>query len=93
MHSNTPLLMADHISNGWWAWPLSGRLRLGGAPGALSFAGATRPCVSRACTSRRVPLAGLRCAISPGPRLTLFRPVSRPVCGFGVSGSASLCVA
>jgi hypothetical protein len=23
----------------------------------------------------------------------LFRPVSRPVCGFGVSGSASLCVA
>jgi hypothetical protein len=27
------------------------------------------------------------------PRLRLFRPVSRPVCGFGVSGSASLCVA
>jgi hypothetical protein len=43
--------------------------------------------------SRCVPLAGLQCAVSPGPRLRLFRPVSRPVCGFGVSGSASLCVA
>jgi hypothetical protein len=60
---------------------------------ALPFAGATRPCVGRARTSRRVPPAGLRCAVSPGPRLRLFRPVSRPVCGFGVSGSASLCVA
>jgi hypothetical protein len=27
------------------------------------------------------------------PPRRLFRPVSRPVCGFGVSGSASLCVA
>jgi hypothetical protein len=43
-------------------------------------------------TSRRVPPAD--CAVSAGPRLKLFRPVSRPVCGFGVSGSASLrCVA
>jgi hypothetical protein len=42
---------------------------------------------------RHVPLAGLRCAVSPGPRLRLFRPVSRLVCGFGVFGSASLCVA
>jgi hypothetical protein len=33
------------------------------------------------------------CAVSPSPRLRLFKPVSRPVCGFGVSGSASLCVA
>jgi hypothetical protein len=33
-------------------------------------------------TSRRVPPAGLRCAVSPSPRLRLFRPVSRPVCGF-----------
>jgi hypothetical protein len=41
----------------------------------------------------RVPPAGLRCAVSPSPRLRLFRPVSCPVCGFGVSGSASLCVA
>jgi hypothetical protein len=49
--------------------------------------------VGRARTSRRVPLAGLRCAVSPGPRPKLFRPVSRPMCGFGVSGSASLCVA
>jgi hypothetical protein len=31
--------------------------------------------------------------ICSSPRLRLFRPVSRPVCGFGVSGSASLCVA
>jgi hypothetical protein len=60
---------------------------------ALPFAGATRPCVGRARTSRRVPPAGLRCTVSPSPRLRLFRPVSRPVCGFGVSGSASLCVA
>jgi hypothetical protein len=35
----------------------------------------------------------LRCAVSPSPWLRMFRPVSRPVCGFGVSGSASLCVA
>jgi hypothetical protein len=60
---------------------------------ALPFAVATRPCVGRARTSRRVPPAGLRCAGSPSPRLRLFRPVSCPVCGFGVSGSASLCVA
>jgi hypothetical protein len=60
---------------------------------ALPFAGATRPCVGRARTSRRVPPARLRCAVSPSPRLRLFRPVSRPVCGFEVSGSASLCVA
>jgi hypothetical protein len=51
---------------------------------ALPFAGATRPCVGRARTSQRVPLAGPRCAVSPGPRLRLFRPVSRPVCVFGV---------
>jgi hypothetical protein len=50
---------------------------------ALPFAGATRPCVGRARTSRRVPLAGPRCAVSPDPRRGLFRPVSRPVCGFG----------
>jgi hypothetical protein len=36
---------------------------------ALPFAGATRPCVGRARTSRRVPPAGLRCAVSPSPRL------------------------
>jgi hypothetical protein len=60
---------------------------------ALPFAGATRPCVVRARTSRRVPLAGPRCAFSPGPRLRLFRPVPRPVFEFGVVGSASLCVA
>jgi hypothetical protein len=59
---------------------------------ALPLAGATHPYVGRARTSRRVPLAGLRCAVSPGPRLRLFRPVPRPVCGFGVFGSASLCV-
>jgi hypothetical protein len=47
----------------------------------------------RARTSRRVPPAGLRCAASPSPRLRLFRLVSCPVCGFGASGSASLCVA
>jgi hypothetical protein len=41
----------------------------------------------------RVPLAGPRCAVSPSPRLRFFRLVSRPVCGFGVFGSASLCVA
>jgi hypothetical protein len=50
---------------------------------ALPFAGATRPCAGRARTSRRVRLAGLQCAISPGPRLRLFRSVSRPVCGLG----------
>jgi hypothetical protein len=71
--------------------PPSSRGRLGSL--ALPFAGATRPCVARARTSRRVPPAGLRCAVSPSPRLQLFRPVSRPVRGFGVSGSASLCVA
>jgi hypothetical protein len=49
--------------------------------------------VGRARTSRRVPPAGLRCAVSPGSRLRLLRPVSRPVCGFAVSGSASLRVA
>jgi hypothetical protein len=71
--------------------PPSSRGRFGGL--ALPFAGATRPCVGRARTSRRVPPAGLRCAVSPSPPLRLFRPVSRPVFGFGVSGSASLCVA
>jgi hypothetical protein len=35
----------------------------------------------------------LSCAVSPGPRLKLFRPVSRPVCGLGVLGSAALCAA
>jgi hypothetical protein len=39
-----------------------------------------------------VPLAGPLCAVSPGPRLRLFRPVSRPECGFGVFASASLCI-
>jgi hypothetical protein len=57
----------------------------------MQVAGATRPCVGRARTSRRVPLAGPRCAVSPGPRLKLFRPVSHTVRGFGVCGSASLC--
>jgi hypothetical protein len=42
-----------------------------------------RPCAGQARTSRRVPLAGLRCAVSPGPRLRLFRPVSRPCVGLG----------
>jgi hypothetical protein len=36
----------------------------------------------------RTPMRGLA-----GPQLRLLRPVSRPVCGFRVSGSASLCVA
>jgi hypothetical protein len=62
--------------------PMYSRGRFGSL--ALPFAGATRPCAGRACTSRRVPLAGLRCAVSPGLRPRLFGPVSRPVCGFGV---------
>jgi hypothetical protein len=79
-------------------WRVLAPLRLPSSRGrsgslALPFAWATRPCVGRARTSRRIPLAGPRCAVSPGPQLTLFRPVSRPVCGFGVFGSALLCVA
>jgi hypothetical protein len=54
--------------------------------------GNTSLCQSGACVATRAA-ARLRCAVSPGPRLGLFRPVSRPVCEFGVSGSASLCVA
>jgi hypothetical protein len=65
-------------------WELSVALCRGNA--SLCRSGATN-------TSRRVPPAGLRCAVSPSPRLRLFRPVSRPVRGFGVSSSASLCVA
>jgi hypothetical protein len=38
-------------------------------------------------------LPSLSVNLLQSPRLRLFRPVSRPVCGFGVSGSASLCVA
>jgi hypothetical protein len=49
----------------------------------LPFAWATRPCVGRMRTSQRVPLAGLRCAVSPGLRLRLSRPVSRPCVGLG----------
>jgi hypothetical protein len=60
---------------------------------SVALCRATRPCVVRARKSRRVPLARPRCAVSPGPRLRLFGPVLRPVCGFGVFGSASLCVA
>jgi hypothetical protein len=62
-----------------------------GRPGssALPFAGATRPCVGRARTSRRVPLAGLRCAVSPGPRLGLFAPGF--VSGWRAFSSVSLC--
>jgi hypothetical protein len=70
----------------WASW-LQGHLNTNHAhsiiDNALPFAGATRPCVGRARTSRRVPLAGLLCAVSPGPRPRLFRPVSRPVCGLG----------
>jgi hypothetical protein len=54
---------------------------------ALPFAGATRPCVGRARTSRRGPLAGPRCAGLPGPRSMWFQPVLLPVCGFWVLGS------
>jgi hypothetical protein len=71
--------------------PPSSRGRFGSL--ALPFAWATRPCVGRARTSRRVPPAGLRCAVSPSPRLRLLKHVLRPACGWGVSGSASPCVA
>jgi hypothetical protein len=44
-------------------------------------------------TGTRRPGKGQRVAPrAPGHRLRLFPPVLRPVCGFGVSGSASLCV-
>jgi hypothetical protein len=48
---------------------------------ALPFAGATR-------AAGRTPMRGLARL-----RLRVFRPVSRPVCGSGVFGLASLCVA
>jgi hypothetical protein len=70
----------DRGRAGWRAWPLAGCLHLGGAPGTWRC---QRPCVRRARASRRVPLAELQCAVSLGPRLRLFRPVSRPVCGLG----------
>jgi hypothetical protein len=41
----------------------------------------------------RVPVSVGRTRVSPGPRLRLLKPVSRLVCGFGVSDSASLCIA
>jgi hypothetical protein len=70
---------------------LSGLASLGlpSSPGrygssVLPFAGATRPCVGRARTSRCGPQAGPQCAGLPGPRPRWFRPVMSPVYGFWV---------
>jgi hypothetical protein len=41
----------------------------------------------------REPLAGSRCAVVPGPRLTWLKSDMCLVCGFNVFGSAALCVA
>jgi hypothetical protein len=54
---------------------------------------ATRPCVTRARTSRRGPLAVPQFAVLPSPLPRWLRPVLRLVCGFGVFGSTSLRVA
>jgi hypothetical protein len=48
---------------------------------SLPLAGATRPCVGRARTSRCEPQAGPRCAVSPSPRQRWLRPVKCLVCG------------
>jgi hypothetical protein len=45
----------------------SGSLKLPSNAFSAAFAGATCPCVSRARTSRRVPLATPRCVVLPGP--------------------------
>jgi hypothetical protein len=51
---------------------------------SIAFCRGNASLFGRARTLRRVPLAGLRCAVLPGPRLRLFRPFSRPCVGWVV---------
>jgi hypothetical protein len=66
---------------------------LGALPELVALAGATRPWVGRARTSRREPLTGPRCVVLPGPWQRWLSSVLRPVCLFWVFSSASLSVA